>query len=522
MRSTVRVGHQTSERLGRVPDPLHWLLFVGVGAALYWPGFSAKHFADDFQFIFDDPIRPIWYWLIHSNPYNRLIYRPIEAVTYAAAQAAFGTTTVLPLHLENFFVHAALAWFIVRVAAAAGFTRLQSVLAGLYFLVAEVQVEAVAGLDTFSQVIGAAFGFASVTLLATALWDGTIRTGHWRSAPRRAYLVASIVAFLLSLLSKETSFGFFCAAAFLITLWTLRQGARMRTAVRFILPYVMCAGSVIVLRWVIGASEPGVGDARYDFKFDRHIAQNVIEVAAGWVLPIATVDVYQAVGTGDARVLAWGALLTGVLVLTVACGLLWASREEREAVVMLLVLAMCAVTPAIFIHVSELYVYNSMPYISLVVGVGLGSALRRLRWGAFQKQLAGAIAVVGVTSVYAANGIAVREKVLVMRRQGDRAAEMLNEAAEVARTLPPGATLTLRPEPTQMRKYSVFLTDDFDTIETGLRYINRISGRDDIRVRVSIGPTPQAPEEGAVMLLKSNGPADPFSHDAVVPEILAH
>jgi hypothetical protein len=486
------------------------LAFLALGSVTYSQLFSAEHFSDDFLFIFADSRHPVSYWLIHGNPYNRLIYRPIEAVVYASAQDLFGAFTVLPLHLANFVVHTVLAWIIVQAMRHAGFRRTQSLLAGLYFLLSEIQVEAVAGLDTLSQVLGAAFGFISVTLLWKSLWAGTLNRGTWRAQPNRRWLASSIAAFVLALLSKETSFGFSFAATLLIAIWAVQtHGVRAVRAVRYLAPFAVSAVSIAILRWIAGAAGPRFGVGRYDVQFGSNITTNLLAIAVGWTLPFSSVDVYRVIGDRNVLALAWIGVTTAGFVLAMAWGVRHSPRHDRRAVAIMLALALSALTPAIFMHVSELYVYNSMPYVSILVGVGLGTLLQELRWDRAHRAVAASSASIALAILVLAHGMAVREKVLLMKRQGDRATNLLNQAAEYARQLPARGTLILVPEQTARRAYSVFLMDGFDTLDTGARFIKPLSKRSDIDVKLAINPSPgellRLKEEGTVVWLSAEG-----------------
>src|SRR5688572_12151686 len=238
------------------------LLLGALGVALYSDAITARHYLDDFDFVYGDLPYPAWHWLTTANPYNSVAYRPLEAAIYASLQGTFGPLNPVPLHVANIGLHVALSWLVFYVMLRLGFSRLQAVIAAFYSVAAQIQVSAVAGLDTLSQVLGAALGTGSLWLLWQSLWVGSLRDGTWREKPGAAPLRWSTAAFLLALLSKETSFGFVISVTLLLALWALHFRHIRRSlwsAAAMLVPYITCCVLVLATRSYVGGKAPQAG-----------------------------------------------------------------------------------------------------------------------------------------------------------------------------------------------------------------------------------------------------------------------
>lgn len=123
---------------------------------------------------------------------DRTLYRPLTVATYAAERAM--TTGTLPRprlsHAVNLALHAATAWLVYAVAAAAGIEPLAALIAALLFAVTPSKSEAVANVVGRAEILAALFTLAAVRWsLATGK-----RTAAWAAA----------ACVLLACASKET------------------------------------------------------------------------------------------------------------------------------------------------------------------------------------------------------------------------------------------------------------------------------------------------------------------------------
>ena len=487
--------------------------FLVFGIGLYTDAFTARHYSDDFYFIYGDSPHSVAYWFVHTNPYNVLAYRPLESVIYAALQKAFGAFNAAPLHAVNFGMHVTLAWLTLHVMLQLGFTRTQSLLGASYGLVSEVQVPAVAGLDSLSQMMGAALGSISIWLLWRSLWSRSLADGTWRQRPNMGLLGWSVTTFLLALFSKETSFGFFVSLSLLVGMWGFHARHYPSGAVRaapYLIPYAACTLVALGVRGWVGGRGPTFGFGRYDLQFGfNNIAENVMSTVAGWAMPFSTAQVYLAIQGGHVWSVALMAAGTSLFIVFVTWGVWRSVHLQRCASLTLLTMAIAALLPVMFMHMSELYLYNSMPFISIIVGTGLGTFLERMRSKAPQRRVAGIVMMLAIAVLLSAHAFAVRQKVSLMKRQGERAAELLQKITAHAKHLPPGGQLVLLEQPSEEPKYSVYVMHGFDPIREGTRYVKEMSGRPDIQVDLYSTADPKAldrlPSEAVVLSLESSG-----------------
>jgi hypothetical protein len=171
---------------------------------------------------------------------------------------------------------------------------------------------------------------------------------------------------------------------------------------------------------------------------------------------------------------------TLLFLLAVACGL-WLARERYRAFLLCLVLFMIGLLPMIMLnHVSELYLYNSMPFASALVGVGLGRCLELSR-----KNRAAHSAVIGlVLLLFTSHIIGVERKALLMRRNGERADILLSQIQPFLRKVPVDGRLILLNPPGDELEYSIFLMNGFDVLSNGLHRLNQLAGRHDFAVQI--------------------------------------
>ena len=463
--------------------------FVAVGVFLYLGAVAAPPYADDFQFVYGDSPHPVWHWATHRNPYNAVAYRPIEAVIYASLQKAFGALNPVPAHVLNMTVHVALAWMILLLVTGLGFPPAHALIAGLFALVSQAQVSAVAGLDTLSQVLAAAFATLSVYLAWRALWQGSLAAGAWRSRPDRRALACSAVAFALALFSKETSLGASISLAVVAILWSRRVHPGRWSAVKagwLLAAHVACVALVLIARSQVGARPPRFGDGRYDLQIGTNIVENILAAMAGLTIPVSSVQVYVAALARDLPTLLLAASAGGATIAVVAWGVWRSVPWQRQAAAVLLVMSAAALMPVLLMRLSELYLYNAMPFVSAIVGIGAGTLLQHRRRSA---RLVAALAIVVVLTIH---GAATRQKVALMRSQGERAAELLSQISAEARDVPAGGRLVLADSASEEPEYSVFLMPGFEPVRYGTRFVNKMSARSDIAVSLAPRPSDQA------------------------------
>jgi len=154
--------------------------------------------------------------------------------------------------------------------------------------------------------------------------------------------------------------------------------------------------------------------------------------------------------------------------------------------------------------VGELYAYNALPFVALIIGAGLGEVYRRawrLRWTA-------SAVVIGTALYLAANILAIHEKGGMLREEGERARRMIGAIKPVIRSLPDGAELILLNPPGAPPDYSVYRQKGFDVFEWGTNIFEVVTGRADVRYRLADTLPPPSSRPRVVLTLHG---------DSVVP-----
>jgi hypothetical protein len=167
------------------------LAVIAAAAVVYRGAMAGYFFEDDFQ------------WLAGTLTYDPAsvlslsgrthFYRPVIELYFWAATPLFGGSPVL-FHLANVVLHAANGVLLFLVAAQIARSDRFGFAAALFFVVMPGYVEAVAWVGALAEPVGAFFGCSSILALLAS-----------RRSGRRVWLAVSVAAFLLALLTHESS-----------------------------------------------------------------------------------------------------------------------------------------------------------------------------------------------------------------------------------------------------------------------------------------------------------------------------
>ncbi len=466
-----------------------WALLFGASIVLYWPGLSEGYFSDDLLFFFNSPPAHLFdYFAVRGAAAQA--YRPLEAIILTLIQQHFRFNT-LPIHLCSLAAHAALVCAVLAAARRLALGRMESLLACIFMLVAQVGAPAVLGNDCFSQVASTLFGSLSALFLCFA-WLDRKDAGISRTA--RKWLWWSIAMYTVSLFFKETALGFFLVALLLIALIAYEEIAwaeRFKKAILLAIPY----GATTLVYWVARLHAGGAASqsGSYRIQAGLNVARNIAEFALAAFGPFSTVDGAVAVSMHHVaevflQLLGWifvaavivvGAYLSGRVLLSVA----------------LAVLAVASLFPAYLLtHVSELYLYNAIPLLALLFGISLGTLWKRRRW-----MRAAAFFCAGL--LFAMQIYSDEQKAELMTRNGTRAAVIMAGIQKYLPAMPPNSRILLVNPPDRIPEYSVFLLKKFDVVEIGTSRIGPIFGRPDVLVELVEESSVQGREKSRDRLL---------------------
>ncbi|HEY1214394.1 MAG TPA: hypothetical protein VGE93_12240, partial [Bryobacteraceae bacterium] len=128
-------------------------------------------------------------------------------------------------------------------------------------------------------------------------------------------------------------------------------------------------------------------------------------------------------------------------------------------------------------HVSELYVYNAVPFVALIMGVGFGAIWR---WNNSGRAVAGIL--IGLFLI--GQTLASRQKAALMTLNGNRAAQVISAIDGYVRQLPPHSKVDLIRAATNAPTYSVFVLNGFDVLDYGNIKLGAVLGRPDVRIDI--------------------------------------
>lgn len=449
-----------------------WMLLFAAAAALYWPGLRGGYFSDDLLFFFNSPPAHLYdYFAIRGAAAQA--YRPLEAIILTLIQQRFWFNT-LPIHLLSLAGHAALICAVLAAGRRLASRTAEIVPACAFMLVAQVGAPAVLGNDCLSQVASTLFGSLSALFLGFA-WIANKEAGRPSSSQNWIWL--SVVMYTAGLFFKETALGFLLVALLVIALIAYQESGwadRLKKACLLSIPY----GAATLLYWLarLHAGGPVSQAGSYRIHAGLNVLRNIAEFALAAFGPFSTVDGAVAVSMHHVPVLcleALGWIFIGTVVLAGA----YLSRR-RMLLMVLAAAAIASLFPAYLLtHVSELYLYNAIPFLALLFGVSLGALWYRGRW-------LRAMAVICAGLLFTGQIYADREKAHLMALNGKRAAVIMAGIQRYLKTAPPDSQILLVNPPHRTPEYSVFLLKAFDVVDIGTLRIGPIFGRPDVRVQV--------------------------------------
>jgi len=472
--STAYRHEESPGRGGLLRERLTAFLLLGVVClALYSSSFDVPYFGDDYQLVFEHPQEHLVRDFFQVNRFNTF-YRPIQASILAAIQSSFGQET-WPIRCVHLLLHTLLAWTVFLFIRRLGFPRLHAYVGAFYLVSAQVAASAILNNDTVSQIMGGLFGALSLWLLYES---ETARSLSAPSSRVSRFYILSVAAFVLALLSKETSLSFLPMAILVMAVVRGREG-RLSVTAREIavrsLPFVVATIGYLVVRSAIGSSQPQIAGGAYGFHFGLNLAINVVQMVFAALLPLSSVSTFVAFREGDLPLVL---VASGSALLVLAASVYGVVREGRSRLlVTFALLALLSTFPVVLLNkVSEHFVYNMLPYSAVIVGIGVGRILE----GSLRRTVVGMLAVALATIVFWADALAIRQKSAMMSDNGQRAKALLAQLPAYADGAPPGRKVYMVDPPSEGPDYSTFRVPGFKVFNYGLLIFERVTGRKDV------------------------------------------
>ena len=467
---------------------IFWLFSLGIiGFLLYFYGLDGQYYMDDFGLVFEPLNSNPFYYFIHKKYDNDIFYRPLENLFLALVQKYFGLNTI-PLHLTQLSIHILFSWVIFFVIGRLGFSKFQAMLGSLFMIVSQTNVVPVLSNDTLSQVGGTFFGCISVWLLYSCFLNSKTRKPGFKKTINYQTKVFSILAFIISLLFKESSVSFIPLLLVIIILINLEiknYNLLIKKTIFEISPYLIVTVLYIIIRLLIGASLPNFDSnsnlpSHYKYQISINIIKNIVMFLFAALIPTSSVTTFTAFKNRE-YVNFCIIVITSFLFLALIAYGLWRSNR-RGTISVLVVFAIINFFPmAMMNQVSEHQLYNSIPFISILVGIGLGKQLELSKVSWAKQGLVAAL----VGLLFVSNATAVPTKALFMKENGERATMLLIQIQPYVYKLPKNGKLLLLNPPSNQVEYSVFLLKGFNVLrEDGLQRIKKVSGRNDLMMKI--------------------------------------
>ncbi len=430
-----------------------WALVFCAAIVLYWPALHAGYFSDDFLFFFTSPPAHLYDYFFRVGAAIHA-YRPLEAIILTFVQQHFGFET-MPIHLLALACHAGLVCLVLAAARLMRLGAVETTVAGAAMFFAQVTAPAVIGNDTLSQSASAFFGCLSVFLL-------------WQ---RGTAGFLSVLFYGCSLFFKETAFGYLLATGILILYFTF-PGRNIKRAFLLLTPYGLMTAVYFLARHKAGGMLATHG--RYGMHLGLNIVRNFVSFALAAFSPISTITSALALATHHRAVLFFSIVAAGSIIFATLAGV-FLSRRWR-LICWMTILAIVSLFPTFLLeHVSELYVYNAIPFLALVIGIAFGAIWRWNSTGRIAAPGLILLLVVGQTA-------AVRQKSELMALNGRRAAQMIAGINSYLQNMPAGSEIDLVRTATAEPTYSVFVLHGFDVLDYGNIKLAAVLGRPDMRI----------------------------------------
>jgi hypothetical protein len=458
------------------PNTTVFLFLVILGVCIFAPGLQIPYYGDDFGYILDPSNVSVTAFWTHSNLHGW--YRPIQMTYMFFIQQAWGWST-LPIHALQLLAHIVLAYGLYRLAIRLQCSRLQAGIAALWLLLSQVDPIAVQRTTTLSTTLASFFGFFTVSLL---LRQEMLSDSSKRLQP--AAYCAALLCFLLALFSKESSsilILIVAAVFFFLRPSPLRFAFRpTKSGLLAFLPFLIGFCLYYLIRQSSGANPPAFGTGDYEFTISGTILKNVAMLLLAGVTPLSTVTTYLAAQTGSPFLL-FLCILAPVCIAGVALYGLVSSNVWNSGMVILCLGLVSLFPMAGLNHVSELYVYQALPYLSLLVGIGWGAAVS---FAGISRRLSHFLIVV-LISYGIVNILSLESKTLLMLENGRRAETLLRQLPAFIDRVPASGQLLLVNPPEKVPSYSVFLIRGFDVFSGARQIVQQVSGRSDFSVKIA-------------------------------------
>jgi hypothetical protein len=230
----------------------------------------------------------------------------------------------------------------------------------------------------------------------------------------------------------------------------------------------------MILRKQLNLQEAATGTDRYNIGLGFNIVKNFIMTLLQALQPHSSVDIYFDIVNNRWISVAVTMLLSCVLATLSIWGIFF-SRHRMFSALLVIMLPVSMFPTILLNHISELYVYSTMPLISILIGIGLGELFEE-----YNKHLWRTVHLCLISGFLIWNCVSVFRKCELMNQNGLQAEKLLDEIKPYYSEIPVNGNLILvNPNTSNKTEYSIFRQTGFRLFENGAHELNRRANRDD-------------------------------------------
>jgi len=451
------------------------ILFI-IGIVVFFRGFDINYYADDLQEVYKNPGDKIFYYM-YNVPADGF-YRPIQLLILTFSQTFFGHNTVF-LHILYLIIHVLFCWSIYLFMMELGLSSVKSIIASLFMLLSQTNAASVLNNDTISQLLSSFAGFLSLMFLYKFLRINYSKIISIRSNYFNSLFLLSLLFFGIALFSKESSLSYLPILFFTIVFYTLNEKSsklNIRVLATYLIPYLIVFVIYYIIRSYAGGRQPTTdSNEAYVFAIGMNIIANFFMSMFATVIPFPTETLYVWIKSRNFSNLSIPLAIIFIFLLLVIYGLM--KSGKGRLIFALIAFSVLSTLPMILLtHVREFHAYNTTPYVSMMIGIGLGSLIES-RFLKFKKILALSVIII----ILIIQVISIQLRITKMKSNGEKAWTMIDQILPHIENVPlNGSLILMNPENNQV-EYSVMIMNDFNVLNTGLTVFNELSERKDFQ-----------------------------------------
>lgn len=420
------------------------LLALGVFLFILSPGINTKLYSDNF--IMEHSSN--YGWSHYFETPDGRNYRPLKYCFFAWAFDLAGKQTWV-IHGIQIILHLGFAALIFYGIFKIGFSKKIALIAVLVFCFSQLIPFPLLSSHSFDQITST---FSGVTaLLFLVLYFSS------ESNVSIIYYILALFSFGLCLLSKETGTSFSIILSLFILVKCIGMSKPVLKKLFYVIlleiPFSLILLNYILLRLVLSANMPTIGGDNYNFSFGINIINNFALLFYALITPISTVDTFIAYYNNNLSYIFFSVFFTFVIFLIICLGIIYNKNNFGE-LIFLIVCIFLAQIPMVFMnHVSELYLYNSLPFFSGVAAISFVNIFNKFK----NIPLAKLFFSLMFISLILANSCASFSKAGMMKANGEKAYKMAQQLKNIIQQSPAVKNIVIIDPFFYQPQYSAFL-----------------------------------------------------------------